>query len=165
MIIIRYSCIHVHNVGTYFTYRLLLMECYCDDLWVMNSVLLLIQFALLFISLGTTAIMCDKRAACPGESVTCTCITGRSNTLVWSSDELIGPDHLEFGFTDRVGTRLNVTGLSTSAALTGVSNPNGVVVISSDLTFVASENPANILTCSNTGRQSSESMIIPMSSK
>ena len=96
----------------------------------------------------------------------CTCITGYSNTLAWSSNQLIGPNdaRLEFVSIDSVNMTLKVPGSNTVAVLTDVSRQNGVMVLSSDLTFVA-DKPANILTCVNVDQQSSDSIIIPMSSK
>ena len=121
----------------------------------------------IIILLGNTSITCNKRAACPEETVKCTCITGYSNTLAWTSDQLIGPNNarLEFVSIDPILTTHRVPGSSTFAVLTDVSSPNDVVVLSSDLTFTASDSPAHILTCLNVGRQSSYSIIIPKSSE
>ena len=96
----------------------------------------------------------------------CTCITGYSNTLAWSSDLLIGPNdaRLEFVSIDTVNTTYQVVGSNTRAVLTDISRLNGVVVLSSDLIFII-DNHANILTCENVGQQRSYSIIIPMSSK
>ena len=98
--------------------------------------------------------------------MTCTCITGYSNILAWSSDQLIGPNdaRLEFLSIDAVNTTINVPSSNTRAVLTDISRQNGVLVLSSDLTFVAN-NPANILTCVNVGQDRRYSKIIPMSSK
>ena len=99
--------------------------------------------------------------------MTCTCTTANSNNLTWSSDEYIGQGDmlLEFALDDPLLTRRNVTGLSTFALLTDSSNSNGVVVLTSDLTLIASGNPNDILTCMNVGHQNSYSIIIPVSSK
>ena len=98
--------------------------------------------------------------------MTCTCITGYSNILAWSSDQLIGPNdaRLEFLSIDPVNVIRIIPGSNTSAMLTDISRLNDVVVLSSDLIFV-SKNSVNILTCVNVGQPSSYSIIVPMSSK
>ena len=100
--------------------------------------------------------------------MTCTCTTGHSRTLAWSSDEFIGPGgaRLEFASVQPVPTRQNISGSNAFAVLTNSSNMNGVVVLMSDFTFIVSENVTIIiLTCMNVGRHSSSSIIVPMSSK
>ena len=122
---------------------------------------------LLSLLIDDTSLTCDKPAVCPGVNVTCTCTTAHSSILAWSSDEFIGQDgiRLEFASVQPLLTRQNVAGLSTFAVLTDNSDMNGVVVLESELTFVASESSANILSCLNVVRQTLYPIIIPMSSK
>ena len=122
------------------------------------------MFTLSHAHIDNTSVICDKPAACPGETVTCTCTTAHSNTIAWSSDEQ-DDMQLEFASVEPVTTRRNVTNSSTFAVLTDSSDVNGVVVLMSDLTFIASENPANLLTCLNSDLQSSRSIIVPVYSK
>ena len=97
--------------------------------------------------------------------MTCTCTTGHSSILAWSSDQLIGQDgtRLEFTSLQPLLMRQDASGSNTSAVLTDNSDFNGVVVLKSNLTFVVPlGSPAILMTCSG---QSPYSIIIPFSSK
>ena len=112
--------------------------------------------------LDTTSIDCDKQSVCPEETVTCTCTTGNSNTLTWTSNG----DSLTFASTDPLGTRRDVNGLNTYAVLADTSDTNGIRVITSNLTFVASSFGSSVvLTCANVDLSTSESVIIPVSGR
>ena len=88
-------------------------------------------------------------------------MTGNSNSLVWMSNG----NRLTFTSNDPVQTRHTVNGSSTFAVLTNSSDRNGIRVITSNLTFVASNFSHNVLTCMNVDRSTSESVIIPFSGK
>ena len=115
------------------------------------------------INLDVTSLTCDKPAVCPGDTVVCTCIVGYSNALIWTSEHLIGLDDIQLEFP----SDQNVSSLDTFAVFTGHSNLNGVTALESSLTSVVSSSLADniILTCVNTGRENSRSVIIPLSSK
>ena len=91
--------------------------------------------------------------------MTCVCTTGNSNTLAW----MINGSTLTFASNDPLLTRRNVTGVSTYAVITESSNTNGIRVIMSNLTFVASM--THILMCENVDRSTSKTAIIPISGK
>lgn len=97
---------------------------------------------------------------CPGETVTCICVTWNSNALNWTT---INGNSLAFSSTEPLQTRRNVTGSSTFAVLTENSNRNGFRVIMSNLTFIASM--MNVLVCENVGQSTRKSVIIPVSGK
>lgn len=107
----------------------------------------------------STSVVCDKQSVCLGETVTCTCTIGNSNTLAWSNNG----NRLMFTSTDPLETRRDVTGSSTFAVLTNNSDTNGIRVITSNFTFIASM--TNILTCENVDRSTSRSVIAPISGK
>ena len=86
---------------------------------------------------------------CPGETVTCACATGNSNSLTWVTDG----NRVQFSSSDPLLTRENV-GSSTSAVLTENSDRNGVRVIMSNITVgisMSSTDPLVTLTCENDG--------------
>ena len=109
-----------------------------------------------------TSITCDRQSACLGESVTCTSATGNSNTLAWI---LSSGSRLEFAADDPPLTRRDVSGSSTTAVLTGSSNTNGVRVITSNLTLIASTPETILLTCENVDGSTVNALLIPVSGK
>jgi hypothetical protein len=112
-----------------------------------------------YLIVDTTFIGCDKQTVCLGETVTCTCTVGNSNSFAWTSDG----NRVLFTSSDPLLTRRSVTGSSTFAVLTDNSDTNGIRVITSNFTFVASSVGSNVLTCQNIDRSTSESVIIPVS--
>ena len=118
--------------------------------------------------LDNTLITCDVPAICPGEIVSCTCITAHSNTLAWSSDQLIGEDGAELvlNLNDPLLARQNASNMNTFAVLSNTSDENGVLVLKSELSFVLlSTSFSIILTCENIDDQNSHSVILPIYSK
>ena len=113
------------------------------------------------IFIDVTSIDCDRQSACPDEVVTCTCTTGNSNMLAW----MINGSRLEFTSNDPLLTRYNVDGSSPFAVLTNSSDTNGIRVIVSNLTFIASDSTSNIISCENVDRSMTASTIIPISGK
>ena len=122
---------------------------------------MLIVFVIILFSaiVDATSIVCDKQSVCLGATVTCTCTIEKSNTLAWSNNG----NRLMFTSTDPLETRRDVTGSSTFAVLTNNSDTNGIRVITSSFTFIASM--TNILTCENVDHSTSRSVIIPISGK
>ena len=126
----------------------------------------------MFILLGNTSITCDTPAICPGKKVSCACTTAHSNTLAWSSDQLIGEGGAElmFSFNEPFNllARKNASNMNTSAVLSDTSEENGVSVLKSELSFTlpSTSNSFDIvLTCENVDLQSSYSIILPIQSK
>ena len=113
--------------------------------------------------LDETSVVCDKLSVCPGETVTvtCTCSTGNSNTLAW----IINRERLMFASNDLLKTRRDVNGSDAYTVLTNSSNTNGIMVIVSNLTFIASDSVSNALTCENVDRSVNRSIIIPVTGK
>ena len=70
-----------------------------------------------------------------------------------------------FASADPVETRRDVTGSSTYAVLTDNSDINGIRVITSNLTFIASSSKSNVLTCENVDLSTTESVITPVTGK
>ena len=84
---------------------------------------------------------------CPGETVTCACATGNSNSLTWITDG----NRLQISSSN---PRENIPGSSTSAVLTENSDRNGVRVIMSNITVSVSMSSTDhlvTLTCENDG--------------
>ena len=106
-----------------------------------------------------TSVTCDRKLTCPGETVTCTCTTWNSNTLVWTNNG----NSLIFTSNDPLMTRRNVDGSSTSAVLTDSSDRNGIRVIMSNITFISAIN--NVLSCQNVDRSTTRFVIVPISGK
>lgn len=98
---------------------------------------------------------------CPGDTVTCTCRTGNSNTLVWMTDG----SRLEFASNDPLMTRRDVNSSSTFAVIAENSDRNGVRVIVSNLTFITPKSMSSVVMCENVDRSSTESVFIPVSGK
>ena len=96
--------------------------------------------------------------------MTCSCQTGYSNTVAWTSEKFIGPhgERLEFTSFEQVPTRKNASGSSTTyAELIGRSNRTGVMIMNSILYIYV---PSNIsrshdytMTCLNVGHTGSHS--------
>ena len=103
---------------------------------------------------------------CPGEAVTCTCTTGDSNTLVWTTNG--DRFNLSFTSTDSPLTMRNVTGSSTFSVLVESSDRNGVRVIMSNITVgvpTSSTDTEVILTCKNANRARKKTVILPVVGK
>ena len=110
------------------------------------------------------SVTCDRVTLCRGQTVTCACATGNSNSLAWMTNG----SRLQFSSTDSLLTRRNVNGSSIFAVLTGHSNQNGVRVIMSNITVNVSLNssdPEIVLTCTNIDHMISKPVILPVSSK
>ena len=116
---------------------------------------------LLLLSLITEAsqVTCDRQAVCSGSTVTCTCITGNSDSLSWMSNG----NTLSFTSTDAVPMRQNVSGSNQFAVLTENSDVNGIRVIMSNFTINVSSDVSDIiLTCENVDHAMIEPIIIPV---
>lgn len=97
---------------------------------------------------------------CPGDTVTCTCITGNSSSLVWT----INGNRLALTSNTTLLTWQNVPGSSGFAMLTENSDINGIRVIMGDIAATVSLNdPEIVLTCENVGRAMIQPKIIPTS--
>ena len=112
------------------------------------------------------SVTCDKQSVCLGETMTCVCMTGNSNTLAW----MIEGSRLEFSADDPPLTRRNVSGSSTTAVLTENSDTNRVRVIGSNLTLSVSmiskfNDPVIILRCVNVDRAMMKPVILPITGK
>ena len=106
-----------------------------------------------------TSVVCERQSVCPGETVTCVCATGNSNTLAWSTNR----NRLVLTSDNPLLTRLDV---STSAVLTDRSNRSGVVIITSNLTVAASTSDTSLLAiCENVNRSTLNAVSIPVSGK
>ena len=108
--------------------------------------------------------MCDRQSVCPGDALTCVCVTGQSNTLIWT----VNGNRREFTSNDSLNTMRDVSESSAFATLTENSARNGVRVIMSNLTVNTSVNlfdPKIILTCQNVDRAMTEPAIIPIAGK
>ena len=119
----------------------------------------------MFILLGNTSITCDTPTICPGKKVSCACITAHSNTLAWSSDQLIGEGGAElmFSLNEPLLARQNASNMVTSAVLSGTSKENGVSVLKSELSFVLPFTSFSVvLTCESVDHQNSYSIILPI---
>lgn len=107
---------------------------------------------------GATLVTCDRQSVCPGDTVTCTCITGNSTSLAWMNNG----NRLVFASNDALLTRRDVPGSSAFAVLAENSNVNGIMVIMSNITVTVSTNhPEIILTCESVDRTTVEPIIVP----
>ena len=105
-----------------------------------------------------TQVTCDRQSVCPGDTVTCVCITGNSTSLAWMSNGT----RLIFASNDTLLTRRVVPGSSTFAVLTENSHVNGIRVMMSNITVTVSSNdPEIILTCENVDHTITEPIIVP----
>ena len=96
---------------------------------------------------------------CSGRTVTCTCITGNSDSLAWTSNG----NTLSFTSTAAVPMRQNVSGSNQFAVLTENSDVNGIRVIMSNFTINVSSDVSDIiLTCENVDHAITEPIIIPV---
>jgi hypothetical protein len=104
---------------------------------------------------------------CPGKSVTFTCTTTGSSTLIWRSEDYIGSGRFEFVSIDDNGTvRRSTFYLETIAILTAINTDDpGMPILTSILRTIARSTTSNIsVSCINAGRETS-TKIIPLAGK